>query len=213
MQEMSEINRRGALAAAVLVGGFAASGGAAQAATRKRAPSVTEQLDMLVSRTQIEEVLMDYARGNDRGDIARIRGCFWPESAHKHGGFEGLSQDFVGYAEKILLKLKYCAHHISNVSVRVKGDRAFSECYYFAHHRRDVKDGTGEEDVFFEGRYLDFHERRNGVWKIIRRRGLSDYTSSPIPANTPYSSWPAGTHTERSKDDDWYKMLNQFEAL
>ena len=209
---MSGLDRRTALAAAVLAGGLAAGAGGVAAAPRKRTPSVADQLDMLVSRTQVEEVLMQYARGNDHADEAMIRDCFWPESTHKHGGFDGKSQDFVGFAMKILVQLKYCAHHISNVSIRVNGDRAFSECYYFAHHRRPVKDGSGEEDVFFEGRYLDFHERRSGVWKIIRRRGLSDYTSTAMPANTPFAQWPAGTHTERSSDDEWYRMLAQFEG-
>ncbi len=209
---MNQIDRRTALAGTMLAGSFAAGSGSARAAPGKVATSPTAQLDMLLSRAQIEEVLMQYARGNDHADEAMIRDCFWPESTHKHGCFDGRSQDFVGYAMKILTKLKYCAHHISNVSIRVKGDRAFSECYYFAHHRRETKDGTGEEDAFFEGRYLDFLERRGGVWKIIRRRGLSDYTADPIPANTPFAAWPAGTHTERSRDDEWYRMLAQFDA-
>lgn len=209
---MSEIDRRTALATTMLAGGLAGGAGSARAAPTKGATSVAAQLDMLLSRAQIEEVLVQYARGNDHADEAMIRDCFWPESTHKHGGFDGKSQDFIGFAMKILTKLQYCAHHISNVSIRVKGDRAMSECYYFAHHRRDAKDGGGEEDVFFEGRYLDFLERRDGMWKIIRRRGLSDYTSNPMPANTPFASWPAGTHTLRSKDDEWYRMLAQFDA-
>jgi hypothetical protein len=164
---------------------------AAEAAGKPRKMSAAQQIDMLVSRAEIEEVLLDYARGNDHADEELIRSCFWPESTHKHGGFDGTSTKFVDFAMKILPKLKYCKHHISNVSIRVKGDKAFSECYYAAHHQRDVKDGTGEEDIFFEGRYIDLLERRGGVWKIIRRRGMSDWTSAPKPA-IPYASLPAG---------------------
>jgi hypothetical protein len=207
---MAEMDRRTALAAGALATTLAAAGSAAQAAPRRL--SDAQQLDALAARAAIEEVLFDYARGNDHSDEAMIRSCFWPESAHKHGGFDGTSTGFVDFAMKLLPKLKYSKHHISNVSVRVKGSRAFSECYYYAHHRRDVKDGTGEEDIFFEGRYIDFFERRGDMWKIIRRRGMSDWTSVPEPAATPYSATPPGTHALRSKDDDYYRMLAEFEA-
>lgn len=212
---MSEIDRRGALGAAMLVAGAAAGGQTVQAkakAPAKRPLSLAEQVDALASRATIEEVLFDYARGNDHCDEAMIRDCFWPESTHKHGGYDGTSSGFVDFAMKILPKLKYSKHHITNVSVRVKGNRAFSECYYYAHHRRDRKDGTGEEDAFFEGRYIDLFERRGGTWKIIRRRGMTDWNSPATPAEAPYSAMVPGTHALRSKDDDYYKMLAIFEA-
>ena len=207
---MAEMDRRTALAAGALATTLAAASSAAQAAPRRL--SAAQQLDALAARAAIEEVLYDYARGNDHSDEAMIRSCFWPESSHKHGGFDGTSMGFVDFAMRLLPKLKYSKHHISNVSVRVKGNRAFSECCYYAHHRRDVKDGAGEEDIFFEGRYIDFFERRGEAWKIIRRRGMSDWTSVPEPAATPYSANPPGTHALRSKDDDYYKMLAEFEA-
>ncbi|MCB2059671.1 MAG: nuclear transport factor 2 family protein [Novosphingobium sp.] len=209
---MNETNRRGALAAAALATGMAAAATSAEAGTKKHAHNLAEQVDALASRAAIEEVLLDYARGNDHADEEMIRSCFWPESAHKHGGYEGTSMDFVDFAMKILVKLKYCEHRITNISVRVDGDRGFSECYYLAHHRRDNKAGTGEEDAFFEGRYIDILERRDGVWKIIHRRGMSDWNSPVFPAESPYSELPAGTHALRSKDDPYYKMLALFEA-
>lgn len=217
---MMEVQNRRRLLGSLLSAPFtAAAASSAMAATAsKPAPkpahklSLAERLDVLESKEAIASLLNAYARANDRADEALLRSLFWPESTHKHGRFEGKSSDFVGFAFKIISALKYACHHISNVSVEVKGDHAFSECYYFAQHRRDRKDGTGEEDVFFQGRYLDELERRNGEWKIIRRRGLSDYTSPPIPSETPQSSWPAGQHSEKALLDDYYKMLAEFKA-
>jgi hypothetical protein len=168
------------------------------------------RLDATESRFTIAETLYNYARACDRADEAMMRGCFWPESTHKHGRFDGTSTDFVNFAFRIISSLKYAAHHISNVSTDVRGDRGVSECYYFAHHRRDVANGTGEEDVFMQGRYIDLHERRNGVWKIIRRRGLSDYTSAPVPANVPFAQWPADQRSGRAPADDYYAMKQAF---
>lgn len=171
------------------------------------------RLDQVESRTAISEVLFRYARANDRADEAMMRDCFWPESQHKHGRFEGLSHEFVTYAYRVVSNLKFAAHHLSNVSIELRGDRAFSECHYFAHHRRNVANTTDrEEDAFFEGRYIDFHERRNGVWKIIRRRGQSDYSSTAIPANTLFANWPAGQHSEHAPGDAYYAMRQEFLA-
>jgi hypothetical protein len=186
---------------------------AAAASTAKAAPrdTASSRLDRLEAKDACQSVLFDYARANDRLDEALLLSCFWPESEHQHGGFKGKSVEFIGFALKVLRNIKYAAHHISNVSIEVEGDRALSECYYFAHHRRDAKTGGGEEDAFFEGRYIDRFERRNGVWKIIQRRGLSDF-STVVPAATPYASWPAGQHSERFPGDDYYAMRRAFKA-
>lgn len=211
---MDERNRRAMLGTMLTIPLTMAAAGSAVAAPGSKARAegggMAERLDILESRQAITELLYAYARANDRADEALLRSCFWPESTHKHGGFEGKSSDFVVFAFKIVSALKYACHHISNVSVEVKGERAFSECYYFAQHRRARKEGGGEEDQFFQGRYLDDLERRGGVWKIIRRRGLSDYTSPAIPADTPYAAWPAGQHSEKFPDDDYYKMRAEF---
>ncbi len=204
-------DRRGTLAAifAVPLGLAAASAATAKPAVGN---SVNGRLDLLESKDQIAELLYAYARSNDRADEALMRSVFWPESTHKHGRFEGKSSDFVGFAFKIVSALKYACHHITNVSIKVDGNRAFSECYYFAQHRRVRADGKGEEDQFFQGRYLDDHERRDGTWKIIRRRGLSDYTSPPIPAETLYAAWPAGQHSLKYPEDEYYRMQQEFRA-
>jgi SnoaL-like domain len=167
------------------------------------------RVEVLEAKSEIALVLFNYARACDRADRAMMRDCFWPESAHKHGKYEGPSSGFLDYAFAIIEGMKFAAHHISNVAIEVRGDRAFSECYYLAHHRR-VAEGAGEIDEFYEGRYLDFHERRDGVWKIIRRRGQSDFISQSIPANIPFANWPAGAHSEHGPSDEYYSMRKAF---
>lgn len=210
---MEQRDRRAALGTMLALGVAAtAASGADAAANPPSKNGMAAQLDELLSRAQISEVLMAYARGNDRVDEALLKSCFWSESTHKHGKFEGKSSDFINFALKILATVKYTAHHISNVSIGINGHRAFSECYYFAHHRRDRKEGGGEEDAFFEGRYLDDFERRDGTWKIIRRRGLSDYSPPATPAQTAFADWPAGQHSLRYPEDDYYAMMSKFRA-
>lgn len=210
---MTEGGRRTMLSAMAGLGVVAAASAKAQGrASRGAGGDAARRLDVLESRAAMSEVLLNYARGIDRVDEALVRSCFWPESTHKHGGFEGSSSDFVNFAMKIVRTTRMTAHHISNISVQVKGDRGLSECYYLAHHRRDRKAGGGEEDALFEGRYLDLFQRRAGVWKIIRRRGLADWTPAPIPASQNFADWPAGQHSLRAPDDEYYKMLAAFAA-
>lgn len=175
-------------------------------------PDIEQRLAVVEARAAITEVLFRYARGCDRTDEVMLRDCFWAESTHKHGRFEGLSSDFCAYAMGVLATMKFSAHHISNVTIEVRGSRAFSECYFLAHHRRSATADLPERDDFYEGRYLDFHERRNGVWKIIRRRGLNDFMSAPIPANVVFDAWPAGQHSERGGNDAYFQMRRIFEA-
>ena len=199
---------------AALVGLPVGLAAVSQAAAKPMAPGASgmaETVDGLASRDAIRAVLYSYARANDRKDEALMRSCFWPESTHKHGAFEGLSSDFVTHAMQVIGGIVYSSHFIANPTVEVRGDRAFSECYYWAHHRRPRKDGAGEEDAFFEGRYLDFHERRRGEWRIIRRRGLADLTVA-VPAATAYASWAPGVHSHLAPDDDYYKMRQAFLA-
>jgi len=188
---------------------LAVLGKSATAAAASSTSSAT--LDALASRAAITDVLFRYARGNDRKDQALLLSCFWPESTHKHGGFDGLSKDFISHAMTILGGITYSYHYIGNAAVEVNGNRAFSECYYAAHHRRPKAGGDGEEDAFFEGRYLDFHERRGTEWRIIRRRGLSDLTMVQ-PAATLYASWTPGIHSHPGQDDEYFAMRREFLA-
>ena len=207
---MSKSDRRTALGAMLAIGAAGAISVPAQAKASHKPHAL--DLDKLMSRWSIEEILLDYARGMDRSDEALALSCFWPESTHKHGGFDGKSTAFIGFAAKIIAQLKLAAHHISNISVEVDGDRALTECYYHAYHVRDAKDGSGDEIAMFYGRYIDLFERRDGVWKIIRRRGLSDLTPAATPAVVPYSQWPEGTHSLHNTNDEYYTMRAAFRA-
>jgi hypothetical protein len=170
------------------------------------------QAELMDARTQITEVVYNYARANDRVDEPLFRSCFWPESTHQHGAFKGKSSDFVTRAIGIVSKLRSCSHLITNVSVEVAGDKAVCECYFLAHHRRTRKSGDGEEDFFIKGRYLDRFEKRAGVWKIIHRRGLSDFVRVFDPADTSLDAAPPEQLSVHSTEDPIYAMLADLHA-
>jgi hypothetical protein len=170
----------------------------------------TEMLSALAAKQEITEVLFLYCRGCDRADETALRACFHPGSIHAHGGFKGASADFIDLAMRIVRPLKSSSHMITNVMIELDGDRAVSECHFLAHHRRDKADGSGEEDMFLKGRYLDRFEARDGAWKIVSRTGLHDYQRVQEPADQGLASAPADQRGRKKPDDPIYAMLAEI---
>ena len=174
--------------------------------------SLAARMDEADSHRQVTDVLYLYARGWDRLDEAILRNCFWPDSKHQHGGFKGASQDFITRGLASMAKVKGSSHLITNPWVQVKGDKALSECYFLAHHRRTNRYGADEEDYFIKGRYLDRFERRGGVWKIAYRRGLSDFERIEARADGPLATAPDEQLSHRGAADPLYAMIADSEA-
>lgn len=208
---METNERRSALAMLLaLPVGVAALSGNAAAAPRKA--GAADRLDRLASHQEITDILNQYARGWDRLDEEALRGCFWPEAQHQHGGFKGLSQDFITKAFPMVAKVKGTRHSISNVFIEIEGDRAFAECYFAATHRRMNAAGTDEEDYFLSGRYLDRLERRGGVWKIAMRRGLNEFERVEPRADVSLAKADPEQLGRRKPEDPYYTMLAAFRA-
>jgi hypothetical protein len=141
------------------------------------------ELQQLLDKQAITEVIYRYARALDRCDLELLRSCFHPDSTHEHGEFEGSSADFCNWAMELLQRLTVTQHHIGNILIELEGDEAFTESVWVAYHRipaqaggSGVVAGRGEEtDLFIGGRYIDRFERRAGNWKIARRVGIHDW--------------------------------------
>ena len=172
--------------------------------------SLQARLEAIEAREQITQVLYRYCRGWDRRDEDIIRSCFWPEARHQHGAFDGLSMDFVAFGLTLTAKVKGVRHAISNVMIELSGDRAISECYFTAIHRRPTPDGASEEDRFLEGRYIDRLERRDGEWRIIHRVGLNDFEQVQPRSDVGLASLPPEARSRRKPDDRLYAMLAEF---
>ncbi len=208
---MEEPVRRRALRgliAAPLIGLFASASSNAQAKGRRG----MSKMDQLAARSDIADVLNRYARGWDRLDEEALRSCFWEDADHHHGGFQGKSHAFITRAFPMVQKVKGTQHAITNIMIELDGDRALSECYFNAYHRRMTKDGTHEEDYFSRGRYIDRLERRGGIWRIAMRRGLNDYERVMVQSDVMYANAPAGSTGQRKPDDDFYRLQAEFRA-
>ncbi len=126
------------------------------------------ELDTLVARQAIADVIYRYARGIDRLDFDLVRSCYHADAYDDHGAFRGSVEEFIAAARTFLARWTATQHFMGNLLIEIDGDRARAETYAVAYHRREDADGNGKDDVMGI-RYVDRFERRNGDWRIAHR--------------------------------------------
>jgi ketosteroid isomerase-like protein len=162
----------------------------------------------LADREAIRECLYRYSRGVDRLDAGMIRSAYWPDAVDEHLDFTGNAEDFIAWSFPIMGTMDQTMHMIGNVLMRIDGDRADVESYFYGYHRVNAPDGS-KADVIGAGRYLDNFAKRGDEWRIARRLVQTDwFRQYPDSAD-----WEAGmlgmkiTLGGRHPDDPSYERL------
>jgi hypothetical protein len=158
-------------------------------------------IDELVSRKNIHDVLTRYCRAIDRCDLELLRSVYWADAIDDHGTFSGNAWDFADYVIPALqASFEATMHAITNVHMEVAGDVACTECYVIAYHKFRGDRGAAEtifgdryvaqfdwsaphgvpQQFFFGGRYLDRFERRGGEWRIFQRTVVMDWNDTRL---------------------------------
>lgn len=166
---------------------------------------MNEQIDQEIrDRYLIEQVLRQYCRGVDRGDVELIKDVYWEDAYDDHGTFKGSGWDFAELVvEAINSRMLATMHNMHQVNIRFDGDKAYVESYLTAHHRR-VEDGATVLD-FFGGRYCDRFEKRGGEWRIAHRVVVNEWSKIEKPEQEyPTEPFEKG---KRSVDDLSYVDL------
>jgi hypothetical protein len=188
-----------------------------------------QRLGELLDKQAITEVIMTYARAIDRLDEDLLRSVFHPDSQHAHGfvgpssdpslpSSPGAPGDFVAFAFEILRTLTRTHHQLGNIFIELDGDDAYTETYFSAYHRMRAKgdplasDGAydTEMDWLVGGRYIDRMQRREGVWKISHRTGLTDWMRTEPPSTQGFSDIPADMLGHRGPQDLVYRARQVY---
>lgn len=148
-------------------------------------------VQLVYDRQQVVEVLHRYARAIDRCDVALLKSVYHEDATDTHGSFDGNAHEFAEFMiARLEAQTSYGIHHVTNELVEIDGDRAIAESYLFSYHRipggresvarffgvayadRAESEGSldGEHEYLTGGRYLDKLLKRNGIWRIWRRR-------------------------------------------
>ena len=157
----------------------------------------------VLAEAEIKDVHLRYCRANDRRDEELMRACFHPDAVielHK----ELDVNTFIALGREILSKYTVTWHNTGNQLVEVRGDAAWAEHYTISSHRIAADENGPERDWIAHGRYVDRMERRNGEWRIVRRKMVVDYTRmDPVGPGEPGLGSGGGT---RDRADPSYAM-------
>jgi SnoaL-like domain len=139
-----------------------------------RATNPDAAVRLLLDKEEIRDALLRYCRGVDRMDNELILSAYHPDATEHHGGFRGETpEDFIAYADERSGTFQSTSHFVTNHTIELAGDVAYSEAYVLVVHHGDGPDGPHE--AIFGGRYVDRFERRDGQWKIADRAVVHDW--------------------------------------
>ena len=129
----------------------------------------------IADRLAIEDTLHKHCRGLDRCDRDLLASCYWPEAEVDYGSYKGPALDFASLVVGALGEnYELTRHRISNILIAFDGDTARVESYVCAVHLLQ----GGEQEMRFEGRYLDTLEIRDGRWAMRYRQVVMDWSDT-----------------------------------
>lgn len=172
--------------------------------TNRDLDTLQRQLDVLLAKDQIRDVLYRYARGVDRKDVELLQSCYHPDAIDAHWSFIGNGLEF---AEEILEphqmgSVPVYKHYITNILIELDGDRAFCESSYLFTQSMQL-DERHRAAMTAEGRYLDIFERRNDEWRIYHRLLVNEAGAWSLPVPIPYSPSGGPVADERQRVGDF----------
>ena len=156
-----------------------------------------ESIQALLDKQAITEVIHRYCRGVDRSDRDLINSVYHDDALDNHGIWKGKGVDFSAWMLPQLTETK-TSHMVTNLSIELQGDAAFTEAYCFTVS----EDTNGRLTVFC--RYVDRFEKRNNEWKIANRVVVFDIFNADSLGEKP-DMGPNLTYGCRSAADPSYQ--------
>jgi hypothetical protein len=127
-----------------------------------------QQLDELLDKQAIHELVHAYCNAADRHDHEKMRALYHEDAIDEHGHFaRGLAHEFIDKLPQIQAPMAILHHNVTTVNLVLDGTHAEGEVYVIAFHQ--VRDGERFYDVLIGGRYFDKYEKRAGAWKFSHR--------------------------------------------
>lgn len=154
---------------------------------------MTIDLDTLIARAEITDVLARYVRGADRNDWELVRSCYHPNATDDHGLYSGGLEGLMAFLEGLAATLSSTSHQLGPPLIEVDGDTASAETYCLGWYERLGPDGS-TRSIAQGVRYLDRFERRGRRWAIANRVVILDWEKffAPDRSSNPAASWQRG---------------------
>lgn len=171
---------------------------------------LTDEFSLRLSdRNEIRDLLARYCRAVDRLDVEEIRSVFHSDAAIDKGVGALEREQYIDDLLARHTEVTAASHQVTNMLVDfIDADTAFVETYGNAVEHRCGDAGTDGSDAVFRVRYGDIVSRRDGAWRVGRRRLVVDNVLR-FPVKSGAASVVQGRFLgERSADDP----IAQFRA-
>ena len=159
-------------------------------------------LESLLAKQAISEQIYNYCRAMDRIDHELGYQIWHPDGLADYGDiYQGTGAGFIDFVCQAHIPMVAHSHQISNILIRLDGDKAASESYVTAvlHYRID---GQLMQQLT-KGRYLDQWSCRNGRWAIDKRQYIHDLDDLRVVENQ-YNPVSTGS---RDRSDPSYQLI------
>ena len=133
-----------------------------------------DQLQELLDKQEINEILQRYSRTMDWLDEAGQASCYWPDAHVDYGFFSGRADEFVPMVMVHEQKAVKRWHLVAGEIIKINGNKAEVESYGIS----TGSSGNDDPSNMYGGRYLDEFEKRNGEWRISKRIYILDWKKS-----------------------------------
>ena len=170
--------------------------------------SVVAAIEALVAKQEIMHAIARLQRGIDRADRPLLSSAFHADAELDYGFFVGSAADFCDIMTGPTDRANHevTMHRPTNTWIKVDGDRAVSESYIFAYSPGTGDDGPVQSII--GGRYLDRHERRQGVWRLRHRTYVLDWNINRPGTGSALPDFGAGLiRGTRGRDDPGIELL------
>jgi len=146
------------------------------------APSLDQQLQALLDKQALMELINAYCNAADRHDHEKMRALYHEDAIDDHGIFsQGSAMEFVDKLPQIQAPMEILHHNVTTVNLKLNGDYAEGEVYIIAFHKVRKEDGSSF-DLLIGGRYFDKYEKRAGIWTFSYRSVVADWTNVHDPS-------------------------------
>jgi hypothetical protein len=138
-----------------------------------------DEVAVLAAERAITRVLHSYAQGYDQGRLEQVRACYWDDATDEHTDvFSGTVDDYVQFLSEVRPRSTPSSHFFMNVLIDVDLGSGTAEVVSDCLNAlmQGSSDGGGTNPRLQSLRYIDFFERREGEWRILRRVVLRPWT-------------------------------------
>ena len=143
-------------------------------------------LQELLDLRAIEQLMVRYADRIDANDPEGAAACFAEDGVGKYWGECRGRKEIAARLARILDTFAATSHHLSNVNIRLDGDRATAMSYVYAFHRM----AETNDPMHYWGRWVDRLIRTDEGWLFAEREVVGVGSIAPEHAQPAISIHP-----------------------